>query len=262
MKKTLLALTLSCASILSFSAHADAVGLYIGGQVWDNAASGVFGESSDMVDFNLSDEQQGSYFIAIEHPFPFIPNVKLSSTDLETSGSTLLGSNFEFGGEDFASGSQASADFDLSYIDYTLYYELFDNGLFSFDVGLTARDFDGDISVSSTMQSTDPDGNPISETLTGSESISEIVPMLYAYTNIGLPLTGLNFFAEGNFLSFDDHMMYDYQAGISYELVDNLAIDVNVTAGYRAMKLELEDLDELYTDLEFDGLFAGVVVHF
>jgi hypothetical protein len=45
-------------------------------------------------------------------------------------------------------------------------------------------------------------------------------------------------------------------------LIDNLAIDVNLTAGYRAVKLQLEDIDDLYTDIEFKGVFAGVVVHF
>ncbi len=262
MKKTLLALSLSCASLFSTTAHADAVGLYIGGQMWDNQASGEFGESLNMEDFNLKDEQQGGYFIAVEHPLPFLPNAKLANVVLDTSGATQLSSEFDFGGITFGSGADAKANFDLSYNDYTLYYEIFDNGLFSFDIGFTARDFDGKVKVTAEVVIDDPDGNPITQTLIGTENISEIVPMLYASTNVGLPLTGLNFFAEGNFLSFDDHIIYDYQAGVSYELIDNLAIDVNITAGYKVVKLELEDLDDLYTDLEFDGVFAGVIVHF
>jgi outer membrane protein len=79
---------------------------------------------------------------------------------------------------------------------------------------------------------------------------------------VGLPFTGFNLFAEGNFLSIDDNVLYDYQAGISYELVENLAIDINLTLGYRAVKLELDDLDDLYTNLDFDGVFAGAVLHF
>jgi hypothetical protein len=63
-------------------------------------------------------------------------------------------------------------------------------------------------------------------------------------------------------LSIDSHTLYDYQVGISYELIDNLAIDVNLTADYRAVKLQLEDIDDLYTDIEFKGVLAGVVVHF
>ena len=86
--------------------------------------------------------------------------------------------------------------------------------------------------------------------------------MLYAYTNIGLPFTGFNVFGEGNFLSVGDHSLYDFQVGVSYELIDNLAVDVNLTLGYRAVQLEVDDLDNLYSNLDFKGVFAGAVVHF
>lgn len=262
MKKTLLALGLSCATLMSANVHADAIGLYIGGQVWDNQATGRFGESNDMEDFNLADETQGSFYIAVEHPIPLIPNVRVAHTVLDTTGATLLGNDFDFGGQTFNAGTNATTAFDVNYNDFTLYYELFDNGLFSFDFGLTARDFNGDVSVSGIVQGTDSDGNPTTETLTGKESLSEIIPMFYASAMVGLPLTGLDLFAQGNFLSLDDHVIYDYQAGISYALIDNMVVDVNLTAGYKSVKLELDDLDDLYTDIEFDGVFAGVVVHF
>lgn len=129
---------------------------------------------------------------------------------------------------------------------------MFDNDLISFDFGITGRDFDSDIVVRESEQS----GR------SAKLSASGIVPMLYAYTNIGLPFTGFNFYAEGNFLSLDDNVLYDLQAGVSYELIDNLAVDINVTLGYRTVKLELDDLDDLYSALDFDGVFAGVVVHF
>lgn len=260
MKKIVLAA--SMATLFTGSVQADAIGVYLGGQYWDNSVSGIFGESGNQVDFNLSDEQQTSFFLAFEHPLPFIPNAKIATTTLETIGSTVLADGISFGGEDFAVGAQVDANFDVSYIDYTLYYELFDNGLISFDLGLTARDFDGDITVSS-LVNTAPSGDaPAYVTTTGTLATDEIVPMLYASTSIGLPFTGVNIFAEGNFLSLGDHTLYDYQAGVNYELVDNLLVDVNLTMGYRALKLELEDVSDLYTDIEFKGVFAGVIVHF
>jgi outer membrane protein len=255
MKKIALAVTL--ASILSTNVHADTIGIYLGGQVWANQATGTFGDSNDQVDFNLNDENQNSFFIAFEHPLPLIPNIRIASTSLETDGMTTLDSDFDFDDETFAAGSDVDAVFDVSYVDYTLYYELFDNGLFSFDFGLTARDFDGDIQVSSEI--TTGTGTVIqSDTI----AVTDVVPMLYASTVVGLPFTGLNFFAEGNFLSFDDHTLYDYQVGVSYELIDNMLIDVNVNAGYRSVKLELQDLNDLYSDIDFDGAFVGAVVHF
>jgi len=248
MKKAALAVLVT--GLLSTSAMADTIaGLYIGGSIWSNEASGTFGEKNGLVDFNLEDKEQGSFYIALEHPIPLIPNLMVSSTSLETDGSTILETNFEFEGKNFSVDTPVDTSFDISYVDYTLYYEIFDNGLFSFDIGLTGRDFDGGIAVSSTGES-------------AKLSVTEIVPMLYVSTIVGLPGTSFDLFANGNLLSIDDHKLYDYQVGVSYELVDNLAVDVNLTVGYRGVKLQLEDIDDLYTDIEFKGVFAGVVVHF
>lgn len=246
------------AMMLSTPVWADTIGVYVGGNVWDNSASGTLGETSGQTDLGLDDETQTNLFIAIEHPFPLIPNVRISSSDLDTSGQTTLDSEFEFGGETYAEDSLVNTHFDVSYIDYTLYYELFDNGLFSFDFGLTARDFDSDITVKTRISGEDDE----EEYLQSSLSSSEILPMLYVSTNVGLPLTGLNFYATGNLLSLDDSTLYDYEAGISYELIDTLAIDLNITAGYKAVKLELDDVDDLYSDLDFDGAYIGAVLHF
>ena len=248
----------SMALMLSTPTFADTLGVYIGGNVWANTASGTLGESSsDQADLGLDDATQGSFFIAFEHPIPLIPNMRISSNQLDTDGSSLLDSSFEFGDEDFNSGDKIASNFEASYIDYTLYYELFDNGLFSFDFGITARDFDSDITVSSSTTSGDD------EVVTSTTvSTSEIIPMVYVATNVGLPFTGFNLYAQGNLLSFDDSTVYDYEAGISYELVDSIVLDVNLTLGYKAVKLELDDIDNLYSDLDFDGVYAGAVIHF
>lgn len=255
MKK--IALAAALATVLSTNVQADALGIYLGGQIWDNQASGTFGDGSSLVDFNLVDEKQDSFFIAFEHPLPLIPNARIASTSLETNGMTTLDTDFDFDDETFLNGADVNADFDVSYVDYTLYYELFDNDLLSFDFGITARDFDGDVTVSTQVTTS-------SGTVSQSDTIAvtDVVPMLYVATNVGLPLTGLNLYAQGNFLSFDDHTLYDYEVGVSYELVDNMLIDVNVNAGYRAVKLELEDLNDLYTNIEFDGVFVGTTIHF
>ncbi len=75
MKKLVLAA--SVATLLSVNAQADTLlGVYLGGQSWDSQASGVFGELDNLADFNLQDKRQGSYFIAVEHPVPVLPNIK------------------------------------------------------------------------------------------------------------------------------------------------------------------------------------------
>jgi outer membrane protein len=226
MKKKVLAA--SMAALLCSSAQADTLlGLYIGGQMWANEASGSFGEGGDTQSaFEFDDKNQGSYFVALEHPIPLIPNIKIASTTLDTT-------------------------LEASFVDYTLYYEVFDNDLLSFDFGLTGRDLDASINVSA----------PLVRLESGLD-VSGIIPMAYLSTIVGLPFTGLSVFAEANFITYDDQTIYDAQLGVSYALLDNLAVDLDLTLGYRALKLEINDLDDFYSDLSYDGFFAGAVVHF
>jgi outer membrane protein len=251
MKKAIIAASL--ASVLCANAQADTLlGLYLGGHVWANQADGSFGEgNNDQAAFNFDNQNQGSFFVALEHPIPLIPNIKIASTTLDTVGGTTIESSFTIAGQTYAASSQLETTFDASYIDYTFYYEIFDNDLFTFDVGFTARDLDSNIDV--VEEATSQQGNL---------SVSGYLPLLYVNTVIGLPFTGFNVYAEANFLSYDSNTVYDYQIGVSYAVLDNLAIDLDLTLGYRAVKLELNDIDNLYSDLTFDGVFAGAVVHF
>ncbi len=253
---TALAITAALSTTMMNVAYADAIGLYLGAQVWDSHAKGSLGGKNQQVDFNLANKQQGSFYVALEHPLPFVPNLKISSTRLDTKGATTLGSDFTFAGTTFPADSSAETTFNTSYIDYTAYYEVFDNDLLTFDFGLTVRDIDAEISVNA-MTATTP-----AVSLNSKLRASAYIPMFYAAFIFGIPSTDFNVFANGNFLSFDGQTLYDYQAGISYELVDNLAVDVDLTLGFRDVKLELDDINNLYSNLEFSGAFAGIVVHF
>lgn len=250
MKKTLLAA--SVAALLSVPVHADMLfGLYLGGEVWQTAPSGTFGPADDMVDFGLEEEQQTSFHVALEHPIPLIPNIRIASTTLNTSGSTEL-NDYCFVGTCF--DGSATTDIDVSFIDYTLYYEILDNSLVTLDVGLTGRNFSGDMSVSGELFGS---ALPTTETL----ETSLFVPMVYGSAIFGLPFTGLNVFANGNVTSYDDQTIYDLQAGIGYELLSNLAVDLNINLGYRIAKLDV-GIDSTSADLTYDGAYLGATVHF
>ena len=251
MKKTLLAGSL--AALMCGTAQADTLlGLYIGGQIWSNEASGSFGEGADNQSvFEFDDENQGSFYVAFEHPIPLIPNIKIASTTLDTVGGTTLNDSFKFDGITYNANATLDTTLDASFVDYTLYYEVFDNDLLTFDFGLTARDLDANIQV------IEPETR-----LQSDLDVSGIIPMFYVSTIVGLPFTGLNIFADANFISYDDQTVYDAQIGVSYAVLDNLAVDFDVTLGYRTVKIELDDLDNFYSDLTYDGFFAGAVVHF
>ncbi|MBU2871808.1 TIGR04219 family outer membrane beta-barrel protein [Colwellia sp. E2M01] len=262
------------------------VGLSLGGQFWQSQATGLFGENNNLIDFNLKEALQINYFVAIEHPYSLLPNIRIANTSLDTTGKTTLTQAFSFDGEPFAIGDEVNASFNVSYIDYTLYYELFDNEQFSFDLGLSARDFGGGVTVAGPpiIEDGEPDRTDWHEscydengdlkgdcslastsrsvTPTGKIKTDDIVPMLYMATNIGLPLTRLSVFAQADLSLTDEHSLSDYQAGFSYDLIHNRTGKYNLTLGYRVVNMAFTDINNLYTELDFKGVFVGVIGHF
>lgn len=256
MKKTTAVLALTTC-LAAGNAQADMIfGVYAGVQGWNMASEGSYGQvaggTTSSASFGFEDETQNSYYIAIEHPVPLIPNVKVKHNEMETFGDTRLTSTFVFGGEQFNVDSRLATDVDLTNTDFILYYEILDNDLVTLDIGLNAKKIEGTLDV--------VDQN--NANLNAKESFSGFVPMLYGNVEIGLPFTGLGIFADGSMLSVGGHTLYDFEAGVGYTFIDNVAIDLTVQVGYRAVKLELDDLDDIDTNLEFDGVFVGLEAHF
>ena len=252
MKKSLLAVALG-ALILPATSHADTfLGVYAGASAWNMDTEGGFANSTSLTNFDFESETKSSFYVALEHPIPLIPNLKVARTGMDTMGDTTVSTSFSFGGELFASNSTVMTDIELSTTDFIMYYELFDNDLVSFDIGINGKYVDGNLFVQDTTDAT----------INAREEFSGVVPMVYSKLAIGLPFSGLGVFVEGSFLSVDDHTLSDYQAAITYELVDNAAVDVDIQLGYREMTLELDDLDDIYSDLKFSGVYAGLEIHF
>lgn len=254
MKKIMLGAALMAATMAPQVKADTLLGLYLGGDYWAAQSSGGLGTSSDLQNFNFEDKEYGSYYAALEHPIPLVPNVKLKYTQLELNADANLNTSFGFGDKVFKVNSTVTGDSDLSHVDYVLYYEIFDNDLVSIDLGLSAKQFDGYVAVKGDDQSLGMSEESV--------DFNGFIPMAYGAVQFGLPFTGLSAFAEGQLLAIGDSKIQDYQIGVAWEFIDNMAVDVAIKAGYRSMLLELDDVDDIYTDIEVDGLFAGLQVHF
>lgn len=229
MNKKIMALSVAMA-LAPVSVMADTVfGVYAGGQFWDASSEGEYAVGSNLIKPGFEDENHKSYYLALEHPVPLIPNIKVRQNTLKVAGG--LGEN------------------DFSHRDYILYYEIFDNDLVSFDVGVNAMDFDGSIQT--------PVGIDF-----GRKSFSATVPTGYVAARVGIPATDLTVFADVSALSAKDSKVQDAQIGVEYRVLDNMAIDLNVNAGYRHSVIELDDVDDIYSDVTFKGPFVGVELHF
>ncbi|GAB57218.1 TIGR04219 family outer membrane beta-barrel protein [Rheinheimera nanhaiensis] len=252
MKHSVLMLALA-GSLVTTAAQADTLlGLYIGADGWRTSTDGSFANDEQLQQFNFNDKTQSSYYVALEHPLPLLPNLRLQHNQLETNGVTALNASFSFAGETFAVDTDIANQVDLTNTDYVLYYEILDNDLLSLDLGINAKHINGSVAVADLGA----DG------AVAVQDTSTVIPMLYSSAIVGLPLTGLELFANGSFVSYDGSRVYDMQAGVAYALLDNLAVDLRLKLGYRAVNLRLDDIDNLYADLDFKGAFAGVELHF
>lgn len=218
---------------ISASASADTVlGVYVGAEGWMADYDGGYGANSNVQPYSVDDDDvSANIYVALEHPLPFVPNVKIKRTALEAVNS--------FGEQD--------ADFDNT--DYTLYYEVFDNDIVSIDLGINGKAFDGNARV-------------IDGDIVQNREFSGLVPTAYGAARVGLPFTNWTITGEAKALSFDDSDVRDIQAAIEYRIVDNMAADIAISAGYRSMKVELDDMDGVYSDLDFKGPYLAVDVHF
>lgn len=232
------------------TAQADTIlGVYAGGQIWDTTNSGSFGSGSGSQEFAFTDEKQQSFYVALEHPIPLLPNIKVRENELVTQGAVTLNQDFTYNGQGYTANTTLDSTVDLSHTDFTLYYEIFDNDLLSIDLGVTAKKVDGLLAVrdAQTENSLQSDG---------------WIPTGYAQVRVGIPATDLTIYGLANAISVDDSSIRDMEAGIEYRLVENLAIDLNLQLGYRDITIELDDLDDIYSDLQFKGPYLGLEIHF
>ena len=227
--------------------HADTIfGVYAGAGIWQSEYTGDFGSPSTTTDdLGIDENNNNFYYIAVEHPLLFLPNIKVQQNNITSNQRSTIENSFSIGDISYPIGSTVATDFDLSYTDAALYYELLDNWV-TLDLGVTLRKYSGYLQAESAgvVDKTDID-------------IS--LPLAYGRIQFDLPLTG--FFAgfEGNYISYDGNDLADYNAKIGY-LFDS-ALDLGVEVGYRALTVNIDDGD-VHTNLDIKGPYAAAIFHF
>jgi outer membrane protein len=209
MKKSVLTLLLATAG---FTAQADVL---LGGDVEMNAWQQDYTRDGS----GNGDEMTYTFEASLEHPIPLVPNFKIAQSEVDAN------------------------TIEYTKQDYTLYYEILDNDLVSFDVGAGVTSLQ--------------DGKLDALTFEG------YIPHLYAAAELGIPATPLFLFAKGTGVSYSDNQMMDLSAGVQYSIGLGL-VDIELQAGYRTQSFDLDGFDDLATDidLEADGIFAGVNLDF
>jgi outer membrane protein len=246
--------TIACGGLflLSTVTQADTIlGVYAGVGNWNTGTDGSFssqGDSIDVVsDLGFDDESQNFIHAALEHPIPFLPNIKLSKTDLDNQAISDLPTTIDFEGKKFNASDRVDTKLDLSHTDVVLYYEVLDNWV-SLDLGLTARNFTGEARL-----------NAAALSRVAESEIEGWIPLGYVKAQFDLPFTGFYAGGEVHALAFDDNGITDYSVRVGYESMFRVGAEL----GYRKMSLELEDVDNgsFRSDLSIDGVYLSLTLH-
>ncbi|ABM05117.1 hypothetical protein Ping_3433 [Psychromonas ingrahamii 37] len=173
-------------------------------------------QSFSGTDQDLKDTNNLSGYLAIEHFIPLLPNAKIKYSDLSTKKSTDSSST---------DGSTRNA---------ILYYQLFDNGLFQFDLGLAYTRVEADF-----------------------QNLTSDLAQAYGAAKLFVPGTGIHAFTEVINGSLTDDKATDAQFGLAYTFNPDSIVDIAVRAGYRFQDATIGEFKQ-----EDKGLFAGLALHF
>lgn len=211
MKKQICAAVI--AGVISMPSMADFAGVYAG--VDYRTTTTKHTENGYPGEFNDTNNLSG--YLALEHFIPLIPNAKIKYADLSSEQSA------------------AATEIKSSATNAILYYELFDNGLFEFDLGLAYTGVETDY-----------------------RDLNTDLGQGYAAAKVHIPGVGMHAFAEVIAGSLTDNDASDAEIGLAYTFnPDSMLLNFGVRAGYRYQDAKIDNFKQ-----ETKGLFAGLEAHF
>ncbi len=226
-------LAVAVLGLASMSAKADFIGLYAGVDGMYTKAKDSAGQSDDK--FNAV------YNLAFEHPVPFLPNLKLRYSDFsntESSGNALYNVNQSLG---------------VQTLDALGYYEILDN-LVSVDVGLGVKRINTKDAIRLSAGNV---GAVIKN------NYDETLPALYVAAGGKLPFTGFSAKAEVMAGKNSDADFSDINAKVKYNFIENIALDLGLKFGYRAMIINFDDdANTALKEVKAKGPYLGLEAHF
>jgi outer membrane protein len=234
----------------SVPSAADTVfGIYAGAGTWQQEFSGDFRSGITDIDIDedlgIDDEMNNVFYIAVEHPVPLLPNLRLNYVKFEVTGQSTLTRTIDFNGIIFNLDEDVATDLEVTQGDAVLYYELLDNYV-SLDIGIAARYMDGYVEL-------------ISDSTLSKAEFTAVIPMLYGRARADLPFSGLWIGAEVMGSGYDGNQLIDANAQIGWESPMGLGAEV----GYRLLDFDIKDLDDVdEAGIDVAGPYFALNFHF
>jgi outer membrane protein len=173
----------------------------------------------------------------------------LMYTKADYSGAKNLDKSIIFNGRTYSLSTYVESDLELTMIDAEYQYDLIDleNVLAGFSLGIIGKIkyLEGDARIK---------GGGFDE----SESFKAPIPMIGVGAHIGILADILEARAKIAGIGYSGSKFYEGQADISVTPFPFL----DIHAGYKFMKLDVDDVSDVYADVEFKGPYVGLTVSF
>jgi outer membrane protein len=240
-------LALLCLSPVAF---ADSLfGVYAGVGTWKTEASGHFDTGTGRIDLNqdlgLEEDLVNTFYVAMEHGVPVLPNVEVAYVSMSAEGSGSLSRSFNLDDVTFSANETIASSVELDQQDLVLYYQMLDNWV-SIDAGIAVRWLNGEI-------------HAYSDSASGRARMEGAVPLFYGKARFDLPFSGMWLAADAKGMSFDGNELIDAKAVVGWQSKLGLGLE----AGWRTYMLTLEEFDEVTgADIRVQGPFASLNYHF
>ncbi len=240
--------------VLSSNVAAELIGVNIGTNHWSPELSGSF-NSQDSAPISLNkdlsqkDHSSTSFSVTLEHQVKSLPNIRLKRNNLNSNSLSNISNTVTFDNTPYT--GHINSNLDLSHNELTLYYQLLDSWVY-LDLGLDLRVFDGKVSISDS-------------TNTSSISVDKTVPLLYLSARVDLPFRGfyvganIQLGAETEYLGLSgDSTSQDSTLMLGYQHKSGLGVE----GGLKSFNISLDSVNELDTDIGYDGIFLNGFYHF
>ena len=248
MKKIVLGM--ACAAMMAATANADFLRVEMGAGAWMGTSSGeVVGETTGFRGMDTSAEEQETNVYAwamIKHFIPVVPNLRVEYVDITSIGEatgTVSGVTIP---------TTAGTKLEMKQFDVVPYYNLLDNTAWvTLDLGIDFKVIDATYTVDAFTGS---NGYETSESL--------VLPLGYVRGRVQVPGTGFGVEADVKYISYSDNTAYDVRAKVDYTFEITPLIQPGIEVGYRMQKYETDQTSDIAMNLDFSGVYAGVMLRF
>ena len=171
-------------------------------------------------------------------------------TPLDYSAGKTINRSLTFNGQTYAANTAVDSSLKMRMLDAEYRYDLInlENILAGFSIGILGKVkyLDGEAKLTSA--------------LTGEQkqTFGVPIPMIGAGMHIGLIANILEARAKGAWMGYSGSYFYDASADIS--LTPFPFLDIH--GGYRIMKLKIDNVSDVYGDMDFYGPFVGISIGF